>query len=125
MKTFLSIVLLLIAPIIVFAPPTSSLPSVTLAWDQSPDPTVSGYNLYWGTQARTNSVSFYTNSVPVPGVSNTSCTISNLVRGTTYYFAATCVATNGLESLYSAEVSYRTLSLPPAPLNLTVRSFTP
>jgi hypothetical protein len=38
--------------------------------------------------------------------SQTSVTVSNLVANTTYYFAATTVATSGLESDYSAETSY-------------------
>jgi cell wall assembly regulator SMI1 len=41
----------------------------------------------------------------------TSNTISGLVSGATYYFAVTAIGTNGLESDYSAEVSY-TVPLP-------------
>lgn len=35
-------------------------PTVALAWDRSPDPTVTGYRMYWGRSSRT-----YTNSMPV------------------------------------------------------------
>ena len=43
-------------------------------------------------------------------------TVSNLVRGATYYFAATAVDTGGLESDFSNEVSYTVPSLPAPPL---------
>jgi hypothetical protein len=75
-------------------------PAVTLAWDQSLDPTVSGYNVYYGTASRS-----YTNVVPVG--SSTSATVSNLAVGVTYYFAATTYTLAGLESDYSAEASYQ------------------
>ena len=40
-----------------------------------------------------------------PAGTNLTVSVSNLVEGTTYYFAATAVDTNGLESDYSTEVS--------------------
>lgn len=73
--------------------------NVTLAWDPSTDPTVVGYNVYTGSQSRA-----YTNSTDAGA--NTSITISNLVPGVTYYFAATCYTAAGLESDFSAEASY-------------------
>jgi hypothetical protein len=76
-----------------------SAPSVTLAWDASSDPSVTGYNLYYGGGSRN-----YTNTVNTGGA--TSAGISNLVVGATYYFAATCYNAAGLESDYSAEVAY-------------------
>lgn len=85
---------------------------VTLAWDRSTDPTVNAYSVYWGVATRT-----YTNHVDVPGNGTTSVTISNIVLGSTYYFAATCTATNGLESDFSVEVSYFVPSKPNAPQN--------
>lgn len=83
-----------------------SLPtaSVVLAWDASPDASVSGYRLYYGVASRT-----YTNTVDVGNV--LTGVISNLVPGVTYYFAATAYATNGLESDFSNEVGY-TVPLP-------------
>ena len=72
---------------------------VTLAWDPSPGTDViTNYNLYYGVASGT-----YTN-VAAAGT-NTTVTISNLVDGATYYFAATAVDTNSLESAYSTEVS--------------------
>src|SRR5882762_4373692 len=80
--------------------PLTSLasPSITLAWDPSPDPSVVGYKVYWGIASRN-----YTNSLSAG--SATTLTVSNLVIGTPYFFAATAYDTNGIESDYSAEVS--------------------
>jgi hypothetical protein len=58
-----------------------------------------GYKVYYGVASRT-----YTNIVDVGDVTNT--TISGLVEGTTYYFAVTAYNILGMESDYSAEVSY-------------------
>lgn len=85
---------------------------VTLAWDQSPDPAVNAYSVYWGPTTRN-----YTNHVDVPGRATTTVTVSNLMLGGTYYFAATCTATNGLESDFSVEVSYAVPNRPAAPQN--------
>ncbi len=73
--------------------------NVTLGWDPSTDPMVAGYNIYSGTASRN-----YTNLVNVG--TTTSVTVSNLVPGTTYYFAATTYTQAGLESAYSAETAY-------------------
>jgi fibronectin type 3 domain-containing protein len=79
---------------------SNALPqSATLAWDPSPGTDViTNYNLYYGAASAT-----YTNKVAAG--TNTTASISNLVDGTTYFFAATAVDTNGLESGYSTEVS--------------------
>ncbi len=78
---------------------TGSASNLTLAWDVSTDPTAAGYNVYFGCASRG-----YTNMVTV---GNTNyATISNLVRGATYYFAATTYNIAGLESDFSVEVSY-------------------
>lgn len=79
--------------------PAQADASVTLAWDPSPDPNVTGYNVYYGVQSRG-----YTNFM-ILGNTN-SVGISNLVSGTIYYFAATTVNAVGLESDFSAEASY-------------------
>jgi hypothetical protein len=72
--------------------------SVSLAWDPSTDQTVVGYKLYYGPATRS-----YTNSVDVGN--STSTTVSNLVAGATYFFAATAYDTTDVESDYSTEVS--------------------
>ncbi|HLH54530.1 MAG TPA: hypothetical protein VKY92_13020, partial [Verrucomicrobiae bacterium] len=55
--------------------------------------------IYYGPGTRN-----YTNMVPVGSANSVS--VSNLVSGTTYYFAATSYTLAGLESDYSAEALY-------------------
>jgi hypothetical protein len=73
---------------------------VTLAWDavSQPGVTVTGYRVYHGTNG-----SVY----PTKGcdVATTSCKVSGLVDGQTYYFVATAYNGSG-ESAYSEPVSY-------------------
>lgn len=111
---------MLLATIASLAGPSTNLPSVTLAWDQTTDSSVNRYSVYYGTASR-----IYTNAVVITGKANTSCTITNLVRSTTYYFAATCIATNNLESAFSAEVVYATSPIPSYPFNLNVQTLSP
>ena len=73
--------------------------SVTLEWNPSTDPSVTGYNLYYGAASRT-----YTNKIDVGN--STNVTVNGLVEGVTYYFAATAYNILGAESDYSTEVSY-------------------
>ncbi len=76
-----------------------STASVTLAWDPSTDANVVAYNLYYGVASQT-----YTNKVTVGAVTNAS--ITGLVAGATYFFAATASDNLGLESDFSNEVPY-------------------
>jgi len=73
--------------------------SVNLAWSPSPDTNVVGYNIYYGGES-----GIYTNKVNVPN--GTSVTITGLVAGATYYFAATAYDALGDESAFSGEISY-------------------
>jgi hypothetical protein len=100
--------LVVFVSVLTLAVPTPALAlDLTLGWDASTDPTVVGYNLYYGTTSRG-----YTNMV-VAG-SATTVTISNLASAVTYYFAATSVDNTGLESVYSAEASFGpAANLPP------------
>src|ERR1017187_9483967 len=71
--------------------------TVTLAWDPSPGTNaIANYNLYFGAASAT-----YTNLVSAG--TNTTVSVSNLVEGATYYFAAMAVDTHGLERDYSPE----------------------
>ena len=79
--------------------------SVTLAWNPSTGTNIAGYRIYYGATSRT-----YTNTVAVGNV--TTATISNLVSGATYYFAATAYDTSNLESDFSNEASTNTLGSP-------------
>lgn len=70
---------------------------VSLAWDPNVEPDLAGYKMYYGTSSRG-----YTCTVDVGN--HTTCTISGLEEGNTYYFAATTYDLVGNESDYSAEV---------------------
>lgn len=73
--------------------------SITLAWDPSTGPNVSGYNVYYGTASGSYSKTISSGMA-------TNATITDLTAGVTYYFAATAVDTAGLESAYSNEVEF-------------------
>ena len=83
--------------------------NVTLAWNPSPDtgPTVAGYRLYYGTVSQQY-------SAMIDAGNADSLTVSNLVAGTTYYFAVTSYTDTELESAFSGEVVY-TVPAPAAP----------
>jgi hypothetical protein len=73
--------------------------TVVLDWNPSVSANVAGYNVYYGT----NSGNYI---YEVDAGDATSVTLSNLICGATYYFAATAYDTNGDESPFSAEVSF-------------------
>ena len=73
--------------------------NVTLAWNPSSDPTVVGYNIYYGGASGN-----YTNTLSAGNATN--ITVSGLVQGDTYYFAATTYNSSGVQSPFSNEVSY-------------------
>jgi len=80
---------------------TATLPSssVALAWDRSPDSSVTSYRVYFGVASGK-----YTNSFVVGNV--TSNTVSGLSGGLTYFFAVCACDALGLESKFSNEVAY-------------------
>jgi hypothetical protein len=83
----------------------------TLAWNPSPDTTVAGYNLCWGT----NSGNYiYTNAYPS---SQTNATVTNLAVNQVYFFAVQAFATDGLVSEFSNEAEFTNTppSTPPLP----------
>lgn len=69
-----------------------------LAWQPSTDPAVTGYKIYYGLASHT-----YPNAVDAGPA--TTVTISNLVQGMTYYFAATAYDASKTESPFSNEAS--------------------
>ena len=71
----------------------------TLSWNPNSESDLAGYKVYYG-----NSSGFYSSSIDAG--SQTSYTISNLVEGEIYFFAATAYDFSGNESGYSNEVSY-------------------
>ena len=73
--------------------------SVALDWDPNTDPSVAGYNVYYGGASRS-----YTNVINVGNTTNT--VVNGLVEGQTYYFAVTAYTFDGTESDYSDEFVY-------------------
>lgn len=89
-----------------------SLPAatVTVSWDPSPDPSVVGYNVYYGgeTGMWTNRVSVGPPIMPLFIVPTppTSVVLSNLTRGVTYYFGVFGVDALGNECGPTPELVY-------------------
>lgn len=114
MKNIFLAALITVAALPAFAqlrPNTNAPTGVIVAWDfNAPNPTnpVTGYRVYKGTATRMYS------EVVNAGNSN-RLAFTNLVAGTTYYFAATAYNATGNESDFSSEVSYLTPTNPPAP----------
>jgi hypothetical protein len=103
----LSSLMLLLVAILSLLVPSAHAAQVTVAWDANADPGVTGYEVHYGTAPGN-----YTSHVDVGNV--TSCVISGLSEGVTYYFAATAYDGSGNESDYSSAVNY-TPPLAPAP----------
>jgi hypothetical protein len=83
-----------------FLPPSNAHPAqVKLAWDASPEPTIAGYKVYYGTVSGSYQLVVDVGNIP-------TCTISNLPEGITYYFAVTGYDNSGAESDFSNEVVY-------------------
>lgn len=78
---------------------------VTLAWDASPSPEVTNYRIYFGTSTR--SYSFVTNT----GLVRTQAVV--LPHAGRWFFAATAMDANGLESDFSNEVQWEAKPAPP------------
>jgi len=90
--------------------PPPATARVIVAWDPSPDSTVTGYIFHYGGTTRN-----YTN---VTDVGNSlSITVTNMVIGSTYHFAATAYNHIGLESVFSDELIY---TIPPSKLWITL-----
>ncbi len=88
--------------------PAAPAADVTLAWDASPDTTVVGYRVYYGSVSGN-----YTNFIQVGNV--TTATVTNLRAGNRYYFAATANDSDDLESPFSNEVGYTVPSVNQVP----------
>jgi hypothetical protein len=94
--------------------PARASQSVTLAWNPSVATNVAGYKIYSGTASHNYST---TNIVGTA----TNATLTGLVEGKTYYFAATTYDSSGDESVFSTELSY-TVPVTPATLAPAARS---
>jgi hypothetical protein len=82
--------------------------NITLDWSANSDPSVAGYNVYYGTASRA-----YSSARDVG--TNTQAVVNGLAEGQTYFFAVTAYTYDGFESDYSGEVSY----LVPGQLTIT------
>lgn len=103
-----------IAPQIIVPPPTVS---VTLGWNASTDSTVVGYNIYYGCGTNGQEYglgSIFTNTINAGNATN--LTVTGLVAGRNYYFAATGYTASGMESPFSNAVGWTT---PPYKLGVT------
>ena len=79
--------------------------SVLLTWNASPSPGVGGYRIYYGTSSQI--YGFVTNAGPV---------LTQLVvlpHSGRWFFAATAVDTNGMESGFSNEAQWESKPAPP------------
>lgn len=81
-----------------FSAQNAQAADVTLAWDQNPESDVIGYKVYYGTSSGS-----YSTTVDVGNY--TSCVISGLDIGETYYFVATAYTSED-ESGYSDESAH-------------------
>lgn len=115
MKSFLTLAIPFLLTVVSSAAPTTNATGwVTLAWDASAGTNViAAYRIYWGVESRT-----YTNVVSAG--TTLTCSVSNLVRGATYWFAATAVDAFGLESDYSTEAVTTIPAPPPPPTAITI-----
>lgn len=84
---------------------TARAQSVTLAWEASPSVGVVGYRIHFGTNA--GNYAFVTNA----GLVLTQAVV--LPQPGRWFFAATAVDTNGLESVFSNEVEWEARPLAP------------
>jgi hypothetical protein len=99
--------------------PHTNRGTVTLAWDYicGTSNDVTGYRIYVGNASRA-----YSNVVSVSMCTNRTGTVSNIIPGVTYYFAATALAESALESDYSDELTYTASA---GTTNLTSSVFVP
>ena len=95
----LTLSLLAIISIFLLTAPLCPAAEVTLAWDPNPEPSVTGYRVYYGTSSY-----YYSNVIDVGN--RTDCTITGLLPGMTYYIAATACSSTGDESNFSGEIVY-------------------
>lgn len=114
MKTWLAVLIVCLMAPCLLAGPGSNTASVTVGWsyDFVGNPGVTNFVVYWGPATRT-----YTNHADAG--TNLTFTITNLVRGATYYFAATAQAgtLEVIESDYSNEASKVIPMKPAKPVN--------
>lgn len=109
MKRLLMILLMMCIGTTLLAKPQVG-PSVSLAWDAVQDSLLSGYNVY-----RSNTSGMY-GSTPINTglITTTTYTDTTVMRGQTYFYVVTAIASDKLESDKSNEVM---VSLPKGKTN--------
>lgn len=85
----------------------SQAASVTLGWNASPDSSVTGYKVYYGTSAAALTSVYQAGNA-------LSATIPGLLTGQTYYFGVCAYNVVGLESLVSTTTTYTCSSTAPS-----------
>lgn len=85
--------------IFTFLARTAHAAEIMLAWDQNPEQDIAGYKIHYGLESDN-----YATTIDVGNY--TTCVLSDLETGQTYYFAATAYNTAGEESDYSNEISH-------------------
>ena len=105
-----------IASVVVGIAAAADAATITLAWDPNPEPDIAGYRLSFGTNSGQ-----YTTTIDVGNI--TTYTLTNLLAGSTYYFALQAYNAAGT-SPYSNEVSI-TLPSPLTVTNLTANRASP
>jgi hypothetical protein len=107
MKTFLRARMLLACTVTLtlFGPARARGGDVSLFWNPSPDLRAAGYNVHYGLGSRA-----YTWSLDAD--TNLTATVTGLTPGVVYYFAATAYDSNGVESVFSNELTNRLPILP-------------
>ena len=93
------VILLFLAAAIVSADDPGGPASARLLWDPSISPGITNYTVYSGAASRV-----YTNRIDAG--TNLSAVVTGLLRGVTYYFAATATDTNGRASDFSNETTW-------------------
>ena len=90
--------------VFILTPSLAGAAQVGLSWEKSDGPDIAGYKMHYGIYSGN-----YQYTVDVGN--STSCNISSLNEGTTYYFAATAYNSKQQESDFSNEVSYNSSSI--------------
>ena len=100
---------LIVASLVFAGAAAAAAQSVTLAWDPSPDPSVTGYYLCYGTVSGALSERLDAGNL-------TRATVDGLLVGETYYFALTAYNAQRLESQPTGEIAYTVPAAAPIPV---------
>jgi len=97
-----------------FNPHACLASTVVLQWDTNPDPTVTGYKVYYQADS---SVQPFQGATPIDVKNQMTATISGLDPAHAYYFAVTAYNSSGVESAYSNILPVPELTPPTVSVN--------